>query len=478
MLVRTIGLTLLAALAVPATAQIGETEYADRRARLAERMGEGTLVAYGAPNYLNHTFETRQLSAFAYLTGFAEPDAVLVLVHDEGGLRGDLFTLTPTVRTQLYDGFRASPEALAARTGFRVRSLEAMAPYVDSLAATGQPLYDLRDFQTEDYASRDSLTRGGVFVRALEARHGRPVADLHPVVNDLRARKSEAEVALLQRAIDITEGALKAAFEMIEPGVWEYEVEATIEHGFRSAGAPGPAFSSIVGAGPNSTTLHYIENGRRAEAGELILMDVGASYGGYAADVTRTVPVSGSFTREQRAIYDLVLEAQEAAEALVRPDAPASASLDASRQVRLQGLAALGLIESPEATFDPPWPVDCEAHPDQCLQGNLFMIHGISHGIGLEVHDPASFYTGARTYQSGDAFTIEPGLYLSLRVLDLLTDTPKNRAFLEAVRETVARYDNIGVRIEDDYLVTGDGVRRLSAGVPRDPEAIERAMAR
>lgn len=478
MLARALCLAVLAAFAVPATAQIPEAEYADRRARLADRMGEGTLVAFGAANYLNHQFETGQLPAFDYLTGFAEPDAVLVLVHDETGVRGDLFTLTPTVRTQLYDGFRESPEALAERTGFRVRSLDAMAPYVDSLAATGQPLYELRDFQTEDYASRDTLTRGGVFVRDLEARYGRPVADLHPVVNDLRARKSEAEVALLQRAIDITEDALRAAFGMIEPGVWEYEVEAVIEHGFRSAGASGPSFSSIVGAGPNSTTLHYIENGRQTEAGELILMDVGASYEGYAADITRTVPVSGRFTPEQRAIYDIVLEAQKAAEALVYPDSLASASLEATWQVRLEGLAALGLIESPEATFDPPWPVDCVARPDQCLQGNLFMIHGISHGIGLEVHDPASFYTGARTYQPGDAFTIEPGLYLSLRALDLLHDTPKNRAFRDAVRETVARYDNIGVRIEDDYLVTDDGVERMSDGVPRDPEEIERAMAR
>ena len=466
MLARTLGLALLAALAVPATAQIQDAEYADRRARLADRMGEGVLIAFGAPNYLNHQFETRQLPAFDYLTGFTETDAVLVLVHDTTGVQGDLFTLTPTVRTQLYDGFRESPEALTTRTGFRVRPLEEMAPFVDSLAASGQPLYELRDFETDDYASRDTLTRGTMFVEALEARHGRPVADLHSIVNDLRARKSEAEVALLQRAIDITEDALNAAFGMIEPGVWEYEVEATIEQAFRSAGAEGTAYSSIVGSGPNSTTLHYIENNRQTEAGELILMDVGASYRGYAADVTRTVPVDGRYSPEQRAIYDLVLEAQKAAEALVHPDSLASASLDASRRVRLEGLTRLGLIQAPDSTFDPPWPVDCEARPDQCLQGNLFMIHGISHGIGLEVHDPASFYTGAKTYQPGDAFTIEPGLYLSLRALDLLHDTPKNRAFQEAVRETVARYDNIGVRIEDDYLVTDEGVERMSAGVP------------
>ena len=461
-----------------ASAQISEGEYADRRARLADRMGEGTLIAFGAPNYLNHVFETRQLPAFSYLTGFKETDAVLVLVRDEGTLRGDLFTLTPTVRTQLYDGFRESPESLTARTGLQVRPLDQMAAYVDSLAASGRPLYELRDFQTEDYAYRDTLTRGGVFMQELADKHNVPILDLHAIVNEFRAQKSDAEVALLQRAIDITGEAHEAALSMIEPGVWEYEVEATIEHAFRSAGAEGPSFSSIVGSGPNSTTLHYIANDRQAQAGELLLMDIGASYDGYAADITRTVPVSGRFTPEQRAIYDLVLEAQKAAEALVRPGAPAGASFGASSRVRLEGLAELGLIESPEATFDPPWPVDCEQQPAQCLQGNLFMVHGISHGIGLEVHDPASFYTAPGTYQPGDAFTIEPGLYLSLRALDLLPDTPKNRAFREAVRDNVARYDNIGVRIEDDYLVTEDGVVRMSARVPREAEAIEQAMAR
>ena len=478
MRVRLLALTLLAILPGPASAQIGEAEYAARRARLADRMGEGALIAFGVPNYLNHQFEIRQLPAFSYLTGFAEPDAVLVMVRDAAGVRGDLFTLTPTVRTQLYDGFRASPAELAARTGFRVRPLDAMAAYVDSLAATGQPLFTLRDVQTSDYAARDTLTRGRLFVRDLEARYGRPVADLHAAVSEMRARKSEAEVALLQRAITITEDALKASFQTTRPGVWEYEVEATVEHGFRSRRATGPAYASIVGSGPNSTTLHYSQSSRQAEAGDLLLLDVGASYEGYAADISRTVPVSGHFTPDQRVIYDLVLEAQKAAEALALPDTLAATSLAASVQVRLRGLATLGLIESPEATFDPPWPVDCEAQPAQCLQGTLFMIHGISHGIGLEVHDPAQFYSGARTFQPGDVFTIEPGLYVSLRALDLLEDTPKNRAFRAAVRETVARYDHIGVRIEDDYLMTADGARRLSAGVPREAEDVERAMVR
>jgi Xaa-Pro aminopeptidase len=188
------------------------------------------------------------------------------------------------------------------------------------------------------------------------------------------------------------------------------------------------------------------------------------------------VPVSGRYTPEQRNIYELVLEAQKAAEAVVRPGARAETSLETSRRLRLEGLARLGLIQGPDATFDPPWPVDCSARPDQCLQGTLFMIHGISHGIGLEVHDPASFYAADGIYRPGDVFTIEPGIYISTRALDLLTDTPKNRAFVAAVRERVARYDNIGVRIEDDYVVTETGVERLSTGSPREIADIERAM--
>jgi Xaa-Pro aminopeptidase len=301
------------------------------------------------------------------------------------------------------------------------------------------------------------------------------VGDLHPVVDQLRARKSPAEVALLRRAIAISDEAHIAALEAIEPGVWEYQVEAVIDYTFRDRGGDGPGYSSIVGSGPNSTTLHYVANERRMEAGDLVVMDVGAAYLGYSADITRTAPVSGTFTADQRAIYDLVLESQKAAEAAVRPDSTAAASLQASMDVRLQGLAELGLIESPDATYDPPWPVDCEARPDQCLQGMLFMIHGISHGIGLEVHDPAQYYYDNLTFQPGDVFTIEPGLYINADVLDLLPDTPKNRAWVTAAGETIRQYHAIGVRIEDDYLVTEDGVERLSQA-PREAEAVEAAM--
>lgn len=470
------GLTVLPVIAPTVSAQIPPEEYAARRASLAARMGTGVLIAFGAPEAVTYDFQLRQLPAFNYLTGCQEPNAAMVLIQENGEVRHTLFTERPTIRTQLYNGFREDPETLARRTGATVRSLEELGQYADSLVGIGLPFFELRDFASGDYASADSLTRGRVFVESLQERHpSLRVIDLHRDVAELRARKSPAEVSLIRKAVAITDEAHRAALAAIKPRAWEYQVEAAIEYAFRSRGADGPAYSSIVGSGINSTTLHYVANDRRMEAGDLVLMDIGAQVAGYAADVTRTAPVNGTFTPDQRAIYDLVLAAEKAVEAQVGPGASADRSLATATQIRLQGMADLGLIQAPDATYDPPWPVDCEARPDQCLQGMLFMIHGISHGIGLEVHDPSQFSIHG-DYAPGDVFTIEPGIYINADVLDMLPDTPRNREFVAAVGETVRRFHEIGVRIEDNYLVTEDGVERLS-GAPREAEEIEAVMA-
>jgi len=194
--------------------------------------------------------------------------------------------------------------------------------------------------------------------------------------------------------------------------------------------------------------------------------------------VTRTIPVSGTFTPAQRALYQLVLDAMKAAERNSGPGRSHAAAHDSSFEVRARGLARLGLIESAEATFDPPWKPDCTRQPLQCRQAMLWMIHGISHGIGLAVHDPAAFYEGDRTYRPGDAFTIEPGIYVTRQSLEALEDTPRNRAFIAAVRGAVAKYEATGVRIEDDYIVTPTGLERISTGAPREIADVEAAMAR
>ncbi len=466
------------ALLVPASllAQtIPAAEYAARRDSLAAHLDSGIVIAFGAPEAVGIR-RWSQFPAFRYLTGFLEPNAAFVLVKRGDSASGTLFTASRDPRRALYDGFPPDSATVARETGLRVRSLPALRPYVDSLVGLRLPVYDLRDFATADAATRDTLTRGARFIADLVSRNpDLAVRGAHPIVDSLRRRKSPAELALLRRAIAATVGAHREALRSVEPGMWEYQLEALIESAFRRAGCDGPAFTSIVGSGPNSTQYHYQTNNRRMAAGDVVVMDVGASCGGYAADVTRTIPVSGRFTREQRAIYQLVRDAQAASERVSRPGASWAAWRDSARSVEARGLARLGLIESADATFDPPWAERCQTDPVYCTQAFLYMAHGLGHGIGLEVHDPPHPWVGTGSFKVGDVFTIEPGIYISTRLLDMLADTPKNRAMIAKVRPVVERYQNIGVRIEDDYVITPGGVEWLSRA-PREIEEIERAM--
>jgi Xaa-Pro aminopeptidase len=248
-----------------------------------------------------------------------------------------------------------------------------------------------------------------------------------------------------------------------------------LEYNFTRLGGSRPAYGSIVGSGQNGTQLHYMKDRGVTKPGDLVVMDAAAEYEGYAADITRTIPVSGTFTAEQRKIYQIVRDAQAAAERNSKPGKLESAAQDSSVAVRAKGLAELGLIESEDASFDPPWRADCNRQPASCRQSMFWMIHGISHGLGLAVHDPSQFSYGDRTYKPGDVFTIEPGIYISQRMLDALPDTPKNRAFIAKVKPMVVKYENTGVRIEDDYVITANGLERLSTA-PREITEIEALM--
>ena len=469
---------LLLAVPVPARAQqIPVAEYAARRDSLAARIGNGVIVAFGAPNPVQPV-RPGQLPAFRYLTGFLEPDAALVIVARDGRASATLFTEARDPRRALYDGFPPDSSAISRATGIPGRSLPALRPMLDSLASSGLPFYELRDFETADYATVDSLTRGGSFARAFAAAHGGiEWRNAHPILDSLRTRKSPAELAMLRRAIEITVEGHKEAMRAIRPGMWEYEVEALLLDAFRRTGGDGAAFVSIVGSGPNSTQYHYNANNRRMQAGEVVVMDIGAGFGGYAADVTRTVPVSGRFSPEQREVYRIVREAQAAAERTVKPGSTFQAWRDSAQAVVARGVARLGLTEGVDATFDPPWAGQCEANPVACTQGFLYMAHGLGHGIGLEVHDRPHPWYGAGTFAQGDVFTIEPGVYISTRLLDMLPDTPRNRAMIAKVRAVVERYQNVGIRIEDDYAVTATGVEWLSRA-PRELAEVEAEMAR
>ncbi len=471
-----LGFVSVVALATGLSAQdISPAEYAARRDSLTARMDSGVVIAFGAPDPVS-IGRWSQLPAFRYLTGFLEPNAALVLVKQGGAASGTLFTAARDPRRALYDGFPPDSATVAGQTGLAVRSLPALAPLVDSLVGLGLQVYDLRDYATWDAAGQDSLTRGARFIADLVARQpgkGLEVRDAHPRLDSLRAIKSPAELAQLRRAINITVASVKQAMRSARPGMWEYELEAMIEGGFRRAGADGPSFGSIVGSGPNSTQYHYEKNDRRMRAGDVVVMDVGAAYHGYAADVTRTIPVGGRFTPEQRAIYQLVRDAQAASERVAKPGASWGDWRMATRETEARGLARLGLIESADATFDPPWADNCRKLPIACTQAYLYMAHGLGHGIGLEVHDPPHPWMGTGTFEVGNVFTIEPGIYISTKLLDMLPDTPKNRAMIAKVRPAVERYQSIGVRIEDDYLITPDGVEWLSRA-PREIAEIER----
>ena len=462
---------------IGASAQISSAEFAARRDSLAAHIDSGVVIAFGGRTPVTDFGPFYQLPAFHYLTSFDEADAAVVMVVHGGHATSTVFISPIDPRTAFYYGRRPDSATVVRTLGMSARSFAALEGVVDSLATTGLPVYTLADFADADFARQDSLTRGRMFMRSLAARHpGLVVRDAHPIVDALRARKSPAEIALLKRAAEISSVGHRALLSMPEPQ-HEYEMQAVLEYNFTRLGGARPAYGSIVGAGRNGTQLHYMRDRDPARPGDLVVMDAATEYEGYAADITRTIPVSGKFSPDQRVIYQLVRDAQAAAERNSKPGMSAPAATDSSVAVRAVGLARLGLIESVDATFDPPWKVNCTATPAACRQSMLWMIHGISHGLGLAVHDPTQFYSGDHTFKEGDAFTIEPGIYISTASLDVLPDTPKNRAFIAHVRAAVERYNNTGVRIEDDYVITASGLERMSSA-PREISEIESIMQR
>ena len=471
----TVALLSLACLPVIAGAQIPATEFAARREALAARIENGVLVSFGGRALVNDFGTFFQAPPFHYLTNYDEPDAAFVMVVRNKQAAATLFVTRLNARTAFYYGQRADTGDVRKLYGVNGRPFSALAALVDSLAGAGLPFYTIADVEDADFAGADTLTRGRLFMKSFATAHPKvALRDAEPLVAELRAKKSAAEIALLKRAAEISSEGHRAAMLAANPS-HEYELRAALEYSFTKFGAERPAYGSIVGAGINGTQLHYMKDTDPVGPADLVVMDAAAEYHGYAADITRTIPVSGTFTPAQREIYQLVRDAQSTAERNSKPGMKLSAAQDSSVAVRAKGLAALGLIESATASIDPPWPVDCAKQPGQCTQANYWMIHGISHGLGLAVHDPVQSSFGDRTLKIGDAFTIEPGIYVSTRALDVLPDTPKNRAFIAAVRTKVLRYQNTGVRIEDDYIISEKGLERISTA-PRDIDEIEALM--
>ena len=458
-------------------AQVTLTEYAARRAALTARIDSGVVVAFGGVEPVNHWPTFFQLPAFYYLTGFGETDAALLMVKRNGAVAATMFVPTRTPMEERWVGARGRAGDLETRIGITGRDLAQLGPAVDSLATSGLPFYVIPDVQAGDYMAEDSLTRGARFLAQVRLAHPWLVMhSLDTAVGHLRAKKSAAEIALLRKAVEISSRAHVEAMKATGPGCGENEIQALLEGTFRRFGGDRPGYGSIVGSGPNATILHYSEDNRVMRDGELLLIDAATSFAHYSADVTRTFPVNGRFSPEQRDIYQIVRDAQEAFVRQIKPGVNYDVASDSGKAVVTKGLLRLGLIQGADATVDAPAGARC---PDSgCLESQLFALHGFGgHGIGLEVHDPAQYYEEELDrFAPGDVFTVEPGLYISPDLLRSLPDTPKNRTFLAKIGPAVEKYTGIGVRIEDDYALTESGLEWLSSGVPREIPQIEALM--
>jgi len=444
-----------------AAAQIPPEEYAGRRAELRSRLGDGLYifkadVAAGG----------RQEPNFNYLTGIEEPGAVLLMLQRGDTVREVLFLRGGSPADRIWEASGLDEEGARTRTGIEVRSVQDYDAVMREMIREAPPALISISSPTGDEAVGSIIAQMEQFAgrrAALGAYEGIRLVNAGRALRDMRAVKSAAEIELLQVASDITRLAHIEAMRVAERGMNEFEVQAAIEYTFRRYGAGRPGFSSIVGSGPNSLILHYSVDDRFMQAGEVMVMDIGAEYCGYTSDVTRTIPISGHFTREQRDIYEIVLEAHLAAAKLAEKEGTSFVDLSrAARRVLAEGLTRLGLIESPEATMP----------GGRGSQVSLFYMHGLGHGIGLVVHDSMP-----QNIAPGSCFTIEPGIYVGPDALERIGEGPEAEALRAKIAPVLRKYQNIGVRIEDSYAFTENGLVRLSAGAPRTVEEIEAVMA-
>ncbi|MGV8961512.1 MAG: aminopeptidase P N-terminal domain-containing protein [Stenotrophomonas sp.] len=433
---------------------IAAAEYAHRRRQLMEMAGDDAiLVLPAAPERvrsLDTHYPYRQDSDFWYLSGFPEPEAVLVLIPGRRHGEAILFCRERDPDREAWDGPRAGQEGAVSGYGmddaYPIEDMDEILPGL--LEGRSRVYYHFgRD------ADFDLKLIGWVNRVRAQVRHGaqppHELLELGHLLHEQRLFKSAGEIALMQHAADISVRAHRAAMRVARPGIHEYELQAELEREFRAHDA-WPAYNSIVGAGANACILHYRDNRAGSRAGDLVLIDAGAEYRGYASDITRTFPLDGRFSKEQRALHDLVSAAQTAALEQAQPGIAYEEGHLAAVEVLTEGLLHLGLLGG---TLEENI---IERHYQR------FYRHKTGHWLGLDVHDVGDYRLAgeSRLLEPGMVFTLEPGLYISP---DDQTVEP--------------RWRGIGIRTEDDVLITGDGHRVLTSALARTADEIEHEMA-
>ncbi len=466
--------------------------HADRRERFGRLLGAGIAVIPAATHVVRNNdveYPFRQDSSFYYLSGFDEPDAVMLLDPSAADEQYVLFVRPRDREREIWDGRRAGPEG--AKEAYRA---DVAYPIGDFEAVLRRRLVGRRVVYLPFGAAsfRSKVLRTVNAIGGLANRYGKTVPaevkDVAHLLAELRLHKTREELERLRIACEISAEGHTEAMRYTRPGRYEYQVQAAMEYVFRARGARRDGYPAIVASGENACILHYTENDRRIKNGDLVLIDAGAEYKYYSADITRTFPASGSFSGPQRALYDVVLSAQRAALALARPGSTMKQIYEAAVETITAGLVDLGLL---------PGTVE---EAKRMHHYREFFMHGTGHWLGMDVHDAGSYGIKGRPrpLAPGMAFTVEPGIYvdpargsLDLTMLEYDADRWMERRMilgtekateLERKEREKARtvqhlvpeaFRGIGIRIEDDVSITDNGHQTLTSGAPTDPDEIE-----
>jgi Xaa-Pro aminopeptidase len=474
-------LLLVVLTACPAYGQEFQNDLKARRARVMERLTpESMLILWSAPvkvYSLDVDYEFRQDSNLYYLTGIEQEETILVLMPGNVERKEILFIKPRDPVREHWEGRILSRTEAMAQSGITTVYLTsdfdaflsaifggrpyAAAPasqeYAKFIAALKENRANLSLLLTPGPGVSGELPPNYQFVNKLRERFfGFAVSDATTIFRDLRQIKTPYEQKILEESGNISSEAHMAGMKAARSGAYEYEVEAAIEYVYKKNGAFDWAYPSIVGSGPNATILHYNRSSRRMESGDLLLVDAAAHYKYVTVDITRTYPVTGTFTAAQKDIYNLVLQAQTEGMRVARAGARIGDIHQKTVEVIKQGLLKLGLIT--DASGD---------------QYRIWYTHGANHWIGMDVHDVGD---STRPLAPGMAFVIEPGIYIRESALDNLPNTAENAAFIARVRPAVQKYRDIGIRIEDSFILTDGGLKNLSARVPKTIEEIEAFM--